>query len=292
MPNKEYVIVTPARNEAEYIEQTIKAVTAQTVQPKRWVIVSDGSTDDTDHIVKAYADKFDFMELLRLESKPTRDFGSKVNAINAGYSRIEQLEFEYFGNLDADITFDADYYERIMNRFEQYPQLGIAGGIVEDLNAKGRKGTFYGDGVGCAVHFFRRQCYEGIGGYLPMRYGGEDTIAETMTRMQNWQVRTFPEIVVSHLRPRGKGMWNSFQIPFYRGVADYYMGYHPLFFLLKSISRFRQKPLLISTFLMLLGYLYSSVRRAESQVPPRVVKYLRREQMNKLKALFYKARSK
>jgi glycosyltransferase involved in cell wall biosynthesis len=292
MSDQAYVLVTPARNEAEYIEKTIQSVISQTVPPKQWVIVSDGSTDGTDDIVKRYSKKFDYIELLRLESRPTRNFGAKVKAINAGYSRIEHLEFEYFGNLDADITFDADYYETIMDRFEQYPQLGIAGGMVVDLIGKGRKGIFHGDSVGCAVHFFRRQCYEGIGGYLPLQFGGEDTIAETMAKMHNWQVRSFSEIVVCHLRPRGAGMWNIFQISFFRGVADYFMGYHPMFFILKSMSRFRQKPVFISTFLMLLGYLCSSIRNVNSQIPPDIVQYLRREQMNKLKALFNTARGK
>ena len=286
MPDEGYVIVTPARNEAQYIEKTIESVVSQTVLPKRWVVVSDGSTDATDDIVKRYSAKFDFIVLIRLDSRPVRDFGSKVRAINAGYGRIQHLEFGYFGNLDADLSFDANYYERIMNRFAQDPRLGIAGGVVVDVKKERRTKTFYRDGVGCAIHLFRRQCYEGIGGYLPMQFGGEDTIAETMARMQNWQVRSFPEIVVSHLRPRGTGMWSGFRIPFNRGVADYFMGYHPVFFILKSLFRFREKPFLLSTFLMLSGFLYSCRRHVNSQVPPNVVKYLRNEQKNKLKALF------
>jgi biofilm PGA synthesis N-glycosyltransferase PgaC len=292
MPSKQYVIVTPARNEAQYIEKTIESVVSQTVPPKRWVIVSDGSADATDDIVKRYAAQFDFIELIHLDTRPVRDFGSKVRAINTGYGRIQHLEFDYFGNLDADISFDADYYAKVMDRFEQNPRLGIAGGVVVDVKKEKRTKTFYRDGVGCAVHFFRRRCYEGIGGYLPMQFGGEDTIAETMARMQNWQVRTFPDIVVRHLRPRGTGMGSDYRIPFNRGVADYYIGYHPVFFILKSVFRFKEKPFLLSTFLMLLGYLHSSFRSVNSQVPANVVKYLRGEQMNKLRESFNSAQRK
>jgi len=292
MQGKEYVLVTPARNEAQYIEKTIESVISQTVPPKRWVIISDGSTDATDDIVKRYSAQFDFIELMRLESRPVRDFGSKVKAINAGYSRIRHLEFDYFGNLDADIAFDPDYYAAIMDRFRQDPQLGIAGGDVIDVKKERRTRTFYRDGVGCAVHFFRRQCYEGIGGYLPMRFGGEDTIAETMAKMQNWRVRSFPEIVVRHLRPRGTGMGSGYRIPFNRGVADYFIGYHPVFFIIKSLFRFREKPFVLSTVLMLSGYFYACSRKVNFQVPPDVVQYLRMGQMSKLQALLDSVKKK
>jgi biofilm PGA synthesis N-glycosyltransferase PgaC len=292
MPGKPYVIVTPARNEAQYIEKTIESVISQTLLPKRWVIVSDGSTDATDDIVKRYAAKCDFIELIRRDSTAVRDFGSKVKAIDAGYARIRHLEFDYFGNLDADIAFDADYYAKVMDRFDRDPRLGIAGGIVVDVIKERRTKTFHGDGVGCAVHFFRRQCYEGIGGYLPMQFGGEDTIAETMAKMQNWHVRTFPEIVVRHLRPRGAGTGSGSRIQFKRGVADYYMGYHPLFFIFKSLFRFKEKPFILSTFLMLSGYFYSYSRKVNFQVPPDVVRYLRMDQMNKLQALLKPVKNK
>jgi glycosyltransferase involved in cell wall biosynthesis len=292
MQGKDYVLVTPARNEAQYIEKTIESVISQTAPPKRWIIVSDGSTDATDDIVKSYSAKFDFIELIRRDCRLVRDFGSKVKAINAGYNRIQNLEFDYFGNLDADIAFDPDYYATIMDRFEKDPKLGIAGGAVLEVKKVRRTKTFYRDGVGCAVHFFRRQCYEGIGGYLPMRFGGEDTIAETMAKMQNWHVRSYPEIIVRHLRPRGTGMWSGYRIPFNRGVADYFIGYHPVFFIIKSLFRFREKPFFLSTALMLCGYFYSYSRKVNSQVPPVVVQHLRKEQMRKLQALLDSAKKK
>ncbi len=123
-----YVLITAARNEADYIEHTLKSVVKQTILPKKWSIVSDGSTDRTDEIVKRYEAKYDFIQLLRREPDGGRDFGSKVYAIRAGLEQLTGIEFDFIGNLDADISFESDYYESIFSIFMKYPKLGIAGG--------------------------------------------------------------------------------------------------------------------------------------------------------------------
>src|SRR5687767_1529758 len=122
-----YVLITPARNEEKFIESTIRSVIGQSVRPLRWVIVSDGSTDGTDGIVKRYADEHPWIELLRMPERTERDFGGKVRCFNCGYERLKGLEFDLMGNLDADITFEADYYEFLLGKFEANPQLGIGG---------------------------------------------------------------------------------------------------------------------------------------------------------------------
>src|SRR5216684_8428510 len=105
-----YVLITPARNEAQFIELTIQSVVAQTIRPLKWVIVSDGSTDGTDEIVKKYASDHPWIELVRMPERRERDFAGKVHAFNAGYARVRDLDYEVIVSLDADISFDADYF--------------------------------------------------------------------------------------------------------------------------------------------------------------------------------------
>src|SRR5437870_958737 len=109
-----YVIVTPARNEAQFIELTIRSVIAQTVQPLKWVVVSDASTDGTDDIVRRYAAKFHWIELLRMPERSERNFAGKVHAFNAGYNAVQDLQYDVIVSLDADITFDADYFSYLL----------------------------------------------------------------------------------------------------------------------------------------------------------------------------------
>src|SRR6476620_1864897 len=98
-----YVLVTPARNEKDFIELTIKSVVAQTVKPAMWIVVSDGSDDGTDEIVSAYAERYEFIRLVRNEKRADRNTAAKVYAINVGVEALGQIEYAYIGNLDADV---------------------------------------------------------------------------------------------------------------------------------------------------------------------------------------------
>src|SRR6266542_2192906 len=105
-----YVLITPAWNEAEFIEGTLKSMVGQTVLPVKWVIVSDGSTDGTDDIVKKYTAVYEWIELVRMPERAERHFAGKVNAFNAGYARVRDLKYDVIGSLDADISFEENYF--------------------------------------------------------------------------------------------------------------------------------------------------------------------------------------
>src|SRR5579863_10333706 len=130
-----YVLITPARNEAQYIELTLKSMVAQTAKPLKWVIVSDGSTDGTDEIVRRYSETNSWIELIRLPERKERHFAGKVHAFNAGWARVAHLPYEVLGNLDADVSFGPEHFRHIVSKFAEDPQLGVAG-------APFREGTF------------------------------------------------------------------------------------------------------------------------------------------------------
>src|SRR5450755_1626579 len=122
-----YVVITPARNEARSIEMTIQSVVAQTVRPLKWVIVSDGSTDATDAIVKKYAAEHEWIQLVRMPERAERHFAGKVYAFNAGKAQVDKLPYEVIVSLDADITFDPDYYSFLLEKLAGDPALGLVG---------------------------------------------------------------------------------------------------------------------------------------------------------------------
>src|ERR1700685_2367441 len=122
-----YVLITPARNEAAFIELTLQSVLAQTLLPVKWVIVDDGSTDGTGDIVRKYAADYPWIELLQMTERRDRHFGGKAVAVDAGRQRAAGLQFDVIGNLDADVSFEPDYFEFLMARFSENPKLGVAG---------------------------------------------------------------------------------------------------------------------------------------------------------------------
>src|SRR3981189_3660702 len=122
-----YVLITPARNEAQFVELTIKSMLAQTVLPLKWVIVSDGSTDGTDDIVRKYAGDHSWIELVRMPERTERHFAGKVFAFNAGYAKVKDLAYAAIGSLDADISFNEDYFSFLLGKLGEDPALGLVG---------------------------------------------------------------------------------------------------------------------------------------------------------------------
>jgi len=254
------------------------------VLPQKWVIVSDGSTDNTDEIVRRWAAKYDFIELLRREADAGRNFASKVYAIRAGFGRLNRTEYEFLGNLDADISFEPDYYGRVLAAFEENPKLGIAGGILfEPCRAKGvQQWTSTSWSVSGPIQMFRRQCYEDIGGFIPLRDGGEDAVVEVMARMHGWEVRSLPDITVFHHRVTGTAKGGIFSARFRQGAMEYVLGYHPLFEIAKCLFRVRERPYLLGSWFRLSGYAWAFFRGVQREVPDSVIKFLRREQIQRL----------
>lgn len=288
MNNKKYVLITPARNEQAYIESTIQSVIKQTILPEKWVIVSDGSTDGTDEIVKRYVKHNAFIQLVRISGEATRNFASKVYAINAGYELLRNFKYEFIGNLDADVTFDKDYYENILQQFAQNQKLGVAGGLVFDLiKGKYRKQNISLNSVAGPIQMFRRKCYEDIGGYIPLQFGGVDAAAEIMARMKGWEVQSFLEINVYQQRRVGTAEGNILSVRFRQGLMFYMLGYHPLFQLVRCISRLKDGPYIIGAVLELISYYWSYLKGYKIQLPDNVVKYLRKEQMRRLQNIFF-----
>jgi poly-beta-1,6-N-acetyl-D-glucosamine synthase len=285
-PMLNYALITPARNEAQYIELTIKSMIAQTLLPLKWVIVSDGSSDQTDELVRKYLKEHQWIELLRMPERAQRHFAGKVHAFKAGYERLKDTKVEIIGNLDADVSFEPRHFEFLIGRMSENPQIGVAG-------APFREGTFQYDyrfsnieNVWGGCQLFRRECYEAIGGYMPLKGGCIDHVAILSARMIGWQTRTFTEMVCVHHRQMGTAMQGVLKARFKIGVKDYTVGNHPLWELARTIYQMKSSPFAIGGLALGLGYAWSLIRRAEVPLSPDLVAFVRREQLNRLKKFF------
>lgn len=278
-----YVLITPARNEERFIEKTITSVISQTILPEKWVIVSDGSTDRTDEIVSAYAEAHDWIELVNLPQHQDRQFTAKVHAFNAGYEQLMDIDYEIIGNLDADITFDESYFEFLMSKFSEDAKLGVAGTpFVEDNTHYDYRFTNI-EHVSGACQLFRHECFEEIGGYLPIKAGGIDWVAVTTARMKGWKTKTFTEKTCEHHRDMGTGNGNQLGSYFRHGRKDYYLGGHPLWQVLRSFYQMTNKPYLVAGGLLFSGYTWAALCRTERPISDELMQFHRGEQMQRLK---------
>ena len=280
-----YVLVTPARNEARFIESTIKSVVAQTVRPLKWVIVSDGSTDGTDQIVSRYAVAYEWIELLRMPERAERHFAGKVFAFKAGKARVDDLPYDVIACLDADITFEPDYFAYLLGRLVVDPSLGVVGTPYVEETGESFDYKFTSiEHVSGACQVFRRECYEGIGGYVPVKVGTIDCIAVITARMRGWKTRTFTDKVSQHHRKVGTAQRGPTKANFYTGVMDYAMGNHPLWQLFRTTYQMTRKPFVIRGLALGAGYCWASLLQGERQVSREFVEFHRHEQLQRLKS--------
>jgi poly-beta-1,6-N-acetyl-D-glucosamine synthase len=280
-----YALVTPARNEVDYIEQTIQSVIAQTVLPVKWIIVSDGSTDGTDEVVRRYLEKRDWMELVRLPERAQRNFAGKVAAFNAGKARLEGVSFEVLGNLDGDVSFDSEYFSFLLERFAEDSKLGLVGTPYRDpLNQVYDYRFVSQEHVTGPCQLFRRQCFEDIGGYKAVRGGAVDRIADISARMHGWKTRTYTEKIYLHHRHSGTAQQNILMAKFRDGAKDYSVGTSPVWELFRTMYQMTKKPFVVGGLMLGTGYLWSALRRVERPVSEEMVKFCRHEQMERLRA--------
>ena len=281
-----YVLVTPARNEADYIEKTLESVVSQTVLPLRWVIVSDGSTDATDAIVEKYMPGRPWLELVKLPPRAERNFAAKVNAFRIGQERVKDLPYDVIGNVDGDVSFPPDYFEFLLAKFEAMPELGVAGTHYVEGDFHSFTDSYINvHHVNGQIQLFRRHCFDEIGGYQPIKGGGIDWVAVTTARMKGWLTYSFSERVFQHHRMMGTAGGNVLQARFHYGKKDYFLGGHPLWQVARSSFQVVKPPYVVGGLALLAGYLWCWVTGHERPVSPELMKFHRGEQMARLKAM-------
>lgn len=291
VPQMKYVLVTAAWNEEKCIEIPLRSVTAQSHPPLCWIIVDDGSTDKTAEIVQDYSNRYSYIRLYRMPNCHERSFAAQVDAINAGYEQLKSLDFDFVGNLDADISVDPGYFAKLIEEFCSQPELGLAGGaLYERKSGEFEERTLNAPhSVPHGIQFFRRECFDLLGGYRPLPHGSPDWYAEVSLRMNGWGVRSIPTLRAYHHRPTGTArgrLWYSYR----QGRADYSLGTHPLFELAKVARRVPSGYFGMLAAAELTGFVYASCKREERVVSGDFVRFLRNEQIGRLKSLLISGR--
>jgi biofilm PGA synthesis N-glycosyltransferase PgaC len=285
MSQTDYVLVTPVRDEEKLIGGTIASVVAQTRRPREWIIVSDGSTDRTNEIVTAAAREHSWIRLLALPPRAGRDFAAVVKNTERGVRTLECRNYAYVGLLDSDVTFQSDYFEQLLRRFEANPRLGLAGGVVIDVGTPRNRFPRNRHDVPGAVQFFRRACFESLGGLIAIPEGGWDALTCAVARMRGYDTQLYTDLVVDHHKPRNIAHGGHLRRRWQLGIRDHGLGYHPLFEFVKCFGKLHHHPLLFGATAWWLGYCSAVLRRHPRIIPAELVSFVRREQLVRLRKL-------
>jgi poly-beta-1,6-N-acetyl-D-glucosamine synthase len=275
-----YVIVSPVRNEEDYIEKTIQSVTNQTVLPSEYIIVNDGSTDHTTDIIDKYLLKYPWIHRY---DKPKGEHCPGTGVIEAfytGFNKIENNSWDFVVKLDGDLSFEPDYFEFQLQEFNNHPKLGMTSGVTYQPNGNQLIiDKMPEDHVRGAAKMYRRTCIEQIGG-IP-KVLGWDTIDELKAQLAGWETRSYKHLVLIHYKPIGFKQTNVIKRELKAGERQHYLGYHPVFAILKNIYRMLQKPFIIAGTLNLTGFFMAYIMKKD-KIELALIKLLRNKQIARM----------
>ena len=276
-----YVVITPVRDEEAHLASTIECVASQTIRPEEWIIVDDGSKDNTGKIIEDYASRYPWIRPLHRKDRGFRKAGGGVvDAFNDGYARVSCKDWKFIVKLDGDLSFEPDYFEKCFDEFERDPKLGVGGGvicyIINGVKTFEEAPAFHVRG---ATKIYRKECWDGIGGYWPAP--GWDTLDEVKANSLGWSTRSFRNLHLLHHRETGSadGLWPTL-VKY--GRANYICGYHPLFMVSKCIVRLLQKPYVLGSLGLMYGFVTGYLKHIPQVDDPATIAYLRRQQLSRL----------
>ena len=284
--SRDYLIISPCRNEADYMRRTLDSVVAQTERPALWVIVDDGSTDATPDILAEYAARHDWIRVVPKPDRGHRAVGPGViEAFYAGLDTVALERFPYLCKLDLDLDLPAGYFAGLMDRMEANPRIGTCSGKAYYIDAGGRRiSEKIGDEMSVgASKFFRRDCFEDIGGFV--REVMWDGIDCHKARLRGWIAVSWhdPELQFEHLRPMGSSQVSIYTGRRRHGTGQYYMGSDPLYFIATAINKMRQPPYVLGGLATLQGFFGAMLRRDKQHDDPELRAFIRAYQRRALR---------
>jgi biofilm PGA synthesis N-glycosyltransferase PgaC len=279
----QYIVISPVRNEAAHLPGTIQSIASQSIAPAQWIIVDDGSTDETPAILANASKQYPWITIItRADRGARKPGGGVIEAFYDGFAKIADSNWDFIVKLDGDVSFERDYFERCFAAFAGDATLGIAGGLVCNL----KNGSLVAEStidpefhVRGATKIYRRPCWDQLGELI--RAPGWDTLDELKANMLNWKTRTLRDIQLIHHRPAGSkdGTWTNWVK---NGRANYIVGYHPLFMVLKAARRLFKRPYGIQSAGLLVGF-FGGYIKCVPQIPDReLIVYVQKQQLRKV----------
>jgi biofilm PGA synthesis N-glycosyltransferase PgaC len=275
------LIISPCRDEARFLDGIINSVVQQTHTPVSWIIVDDGSRDNTFEIISAAAAQHPWIKPIRRERSGQRQLGpGVVSAFDFGLAAAGEIDYDVIAKLDCDLEFGPECFASILRHFND-PQVGMASGVtflkIDGKQVSERYTSFHVPGQ---AKFYRRKCFTAIGGLQPLY--GWDILDETDARRKGWITLSDPSIVIIHHRLQGSS-FGAIRGRIIWGQGAYAIGSHPLFAVARGLFRMLERPWLIGGLAFIWGFFASYFNPRLNRVKDQdLIRFLRREQLYRL----------
>jgi glycosyltransferase involved in cell wall biosynthesis len=277
-------IISPVRDEAQYVRKTLDAMVAQTVQPEEWLFVDDGSNDDTRAIIESYATDHRWIRVVSRDNRGFRQLGAGViAAFDFGRDRLRNQDYEYIAKLDGDMSFPPRYLEIMLNTLQSDPKLAAVSGKVFRPESQGYTEEFMIDEmVAGQFKLYKRAAFDDIGGFTQTILW--DGIDIHRCRMKGYKTLSFhdPEARLVHHRLMGSSDANVYKGRMRLGRGIWFMGYHPLYAIASGLFRAHERPYVIGGLIIIASYFYAAIRREPRFDDREFIRELQRWQLEQL----------
>ena len=276
---KKFAIVTPVKDEINFFPKTVNSILSQEVKPQKWIIIDDGSEDGTTELIKKAEKENDWIEGIYREPNKSRKPGGEF-VLKIGLDKLNLDDYEFIVRMDGDLEFESNYFRVLFEKFDDDPKLGIASGVCfitrdgKQIEEKHSRNHTRGP-----LKTYRTQCYKDIGGLLNCL--GWDSIDELKANMLNWNTQSFPELRIHHLKKTGNAA-GIFKSGLYKGIGSYNSGSHPLYVLARALNILFFMRYKFVSIALLWGYFLSMIKQKPRPIDKDLVKYIRKQQMNRL----------
>ncbi len=282
--NSGYVVITPARDEERFIEHILRSMITQTLRAEEWIIVDDGSTDGTAAIVRDYADRHPWLRLITQPDRGERKLGGGVvETFNRGLENLRSDGYAFVSKLDADLSLPPNYFEFLLQRFQENHRLGIASGctfvrrgntlVWERNSERSSRGM---------MKVYRRECFEDIGGLVAEL--GWDVIDDYKAQFLGWETRSYRDLVVIHHRPMGSSGKGILEGRRRFGEVHYLLSSHPLYAFCSGLYRMLERPYVVGGLAVWYGYVRSFLSRKKRIAEGELKQFIRERQLERVKA--------
>ncbi len=286
MENNKYILISPCKDEGAYLEKTLRSIFNQTVKPTQWVIVDDGSTDNSLELINKYREKMPFIKVVSRPKGERKVGAGVIHAFNDGLKQVDIENYDFLCKLDVDLDLPERYFELLLKRMDEDPRLGTCSGKAYYVHPQTQelKSELCGDEASVGMtKFYRRTCFEEIGGFVAeVGWDGYDC---HRARWFGWRALSWdePELRFIHLRPMGSSQKSIYRGRIRHGKGQYHIGSHPLFFLISSLYRsVRQRPYITGTAFAIYGYAKAYFSAEKPFGDKDIVKFIRGYQMRAL----------